>query len=147
MLLSAGGLVGHVGVIGITELLTRRWAYAVIVLGSASVVLCMFTRVSTIAANRSGSFPYAVSLRSEASDSLPPIFRSCSPQRYVPPGQGFCWNIMARCPCGHWPSGLRRAGRGSGFHLASGRLVACVYVVGIVAIWFGPETKDRPLQD
>lgn len=30
---------------------------------------------------------------------------------------------------------------------AAGPLIACVYVVGPIAIWFGPETKGRPLAD
>jgi hypothetical protein len=30
---------------------------------------------------------------------------------------------------------------------ASGRLIAGIFVVGLTAIWFGPETKGRPLQD
>jgi hypothetical protein len=28
-----------------------------------------------------------------------------------------------------------------------GALMSLVYVVGLALIWFGPETKDRPLPD
>jgi hypothetical protein len=30
---------------------------------------------------------------------------------------------------------------------AAGRLVACIYIIGVIAIWFGPETKGQPLKD
>ncbi len=29
----------------------------------------------------------------------------------------------------------------------AGSLIAAIYVVGLVAIWFAPETKGRPLED
>jgi hypothetical protein len=61
-------------------------------------------------------------------------------------GQGFCWN-MARAVASLGPlvSGTLVGALGS--VPAAGRLIACIYVVGIVAIWFGPETKGQPLQD
>jgi hypothetical protein len=48
LLLSVGGLAGYIGVIGINELLVRRWAYAVIIIGAASALLVKCTRISTM---------------------------------------------------------------------------------------------------
>jgi hypothetical protein len=61
-------------------------------------------------------------------------------------GLGFCWN-MARAVASLGPlvSGTLVGALRS--VPAAGRLIACIYVVGIVAIWSGPETKGQPLKD
>jgi MFS family permease len=132
MLLSAGGLVGYVGVIGITELLTRRWAYAVIGLKSASVVLCMFTRVSTIA-ELLWFVPVCGLFTFGGLGFFAAYFPELFPTAIRATGQGFCWN-MARALAAIGPVGYGALVEVLDSVPASGRLVACVYVVGIVAI-------------
>jgi hypothetical protein len=103
MLLSVGGVVGYVGVIGITEPLTRRWAHAVIDPGSASVVLCVFTGISTIAellwfvavaiavtvADVKQPHPRSDSLIRPPGDTLPAM-SARSVQSYIPRALGDC---------------------------------------------------------
>jgi hypothetical protein len=61
-------------------------------------------------------------------------------------GQGFCWNgARAIVSLGPLASGTLVGVLGS--VPAAGRLMACICIVGIVSIWFGPEAKGQPLQD
>jgi MFS transporter, SHS family, sialic acid transporter len=71
---------------------------------------------------------------------LPELF----PTRVRATGQGFAFN-MGRlvAAVGVFQLGALQTWRGS--QAAAASLLALVYVVGMVAIWFVPETKGRPL--
>ena len=145
LLASAGGLFGYIGVIGLNEVLSRRWAYSVIIVGAASALLATFTQISTMTELLLFVPVYGFFTQGGIgffAAYLPELF----PTSVRATGQGFCWN-MARAVASLGPlvSGTLVGALGS--VPAAGRLIACIYVVGIVAIWSGSETKGQPLQD
>jgi hypothetical protein len=73
---------------------------------------------------------------------LPELF----PTRVRATGQGFCWN-MARALTSLGPlAGSVLVARFGSFSTASA-VVSLLYLVGMVSIWFGPETRGMPLSD
>jgi hypothetical protein len=73
---------------------------------------------------------------------LPELF----PTRIRATGQGFCWN-MARAftAVGPFISGALVSEFGSAS--SAGLTIVWIYAVGMIAIWFGPETRGVPLAD
>ncbi len=73
---------------------------------------------------------------------LPELF----PTRVRASGQGFCWNA-ARCLTAVGPLvGGVLVGTFGSFPAAAASTTV-FYAVGMIAIWFGPETKGIPLSD
>ena len=61
-------------------------------------------------------------------------------------GQGFCWNFARSVTAvGPLVGGLLVGTFGS--FPAAAASTAAFYVIGLVAIWFGPETRNVPLAD
>ena len=61
-------------------------------------------------------------------------------------GQGFCWNAARAVTCvGPLVAG-RLVGVMGSVPLAA-LAVSWVFLIGSVAIWFGPETRGVPLED
>jgi MFS family permease len=145
MLLTAGGLAGYVGVIGLTELLSRRGAYATIAVGFVAVIVFMFTRIATIT-ELLWFAPVFGFVAQGAIGFFAAYFPELFPTTVRATGQGFCWN-MARVLAAAGPLVFGTLVGVLGSVPASGRLIAGIFVVGLTAIWFGPETKGRPLQD
>ncbi len=73
---------------------------------------------------------------------LPELF----PTRFRASGQGFCWN-SARCATAIGPliGGVLVGAFGS--FPAAAVSTSVFYIIGMGAIWFGPETKGVPLSD
>jgi MFS family permease len=73
---------------------------------------------------------------------LPELF----PTRIRATGQGFCWNMGRVCTAmGALISGALVGVLGSVPMAAVA--VTSIYTIGLVAIWFGPETRGLPLED
>jgi len=73
---------------------------------------------------------------------LPELF----PTRIRATGQGFCWNMGRACTAiGPLVSGALVGVLGSVPTAAVA--VTGIYIIGLVAIWFGPETRGLPLED
>jgi hypothetical protein len=73
---------------------------------------------------------------------LPELF----PTRIRATGQGFCWNA-ARTFTAIGPLTTGAIVGLVGSAAAAGALATIFYLVGMIAIWFGPETRGVPLQD
>jgi MFS family permease len=73
---------------------------------------------------------------------LPELF----PTRIRATGQGFCWNA-ARIITAIGPVAAGAIVNVFGSAPTAGATMTAIYFVGLVAIWFGPETKGVPLQD
>ena len=73
---------------------------------------------------------------------LPELF--CTRNRAT--GQGFCWNA-ARILTAAGPVATGAIVNALGSAPAAGAMMTAIYIVGFVAIWFGPETKGALLQD
>jgi MFS family permease len=145
MLMSIGGLFGYLALIWLTESIGRRWSYFLFVFGSALTTVLLFTGISTLA----GLLPFmmvygffAVGGFGVFATYLPELF----PTHIRATGQGFCWNAArVLTAAGPFVSGFLATAFGS--LSKAGVAVAVVYLVGMAAIWFGPETKARPLED
>jgi MFS family permease len=73
---------------------------------------------------------------------LPELF----PTRVRATGQGFAWNA-ARCITAAGPLLVGTMLATFGSFPAAAAATTAAYLVGLVAIWFGPETKGQPLED
>ena len=74
---------------------------------------------------------------------LPELF----PTRVRATGQGLAYNAgRVLAAVGAWQTPALIAFFG-GSYRSAGSTLACVYVVGMILIWFAPETKGRPLPE
>ena len=145
MIVNAGALAGYLTLIWMTNALGRRVSYFLFCAGAGLTNLVMFGFVHDLSVFMPVMLVYgffAIGGFGTFAAYLPELF----PTRFRATGQGFCWN-MARIVTGAGPltSGLLVGAFGS--IPRAGMVVAWIYVVGLVAIWFGPETKGRSLAD
>jgi predicted MFS family arabinose efflux permease len=145
MLINVAAVLGYLTMIRLTSAIGRRWSYFLIVVGSAISNLFMFTQIQTSGGllwfapvygffNIGGFGTFAI--------YLPELF----PTRIRATGQGFCWNAARTFTAiGPLTTGAIVALIGSA--ATAGALATIFYLVGMIAIWFGPETRGVPLQD
>jgi MFS family permease len=145
MLVNVGGVTGYLALIWLNDAVGRRWSYFLMAIGCAAANLFMFTQVTTTA----GLFQLApiygffvLGGFGTFAVYLPELFRT----RNRATGQGFCWNA-ARILTAAGPAATGAIVNALGSAPAAGAMMTAIYIVGLVAIWFGPETKDVPLQD
>jgi len=145
MLANLGAVVGFLSLMWLNDALGRRWAYSLVVVGCLGTGLFTFTRIATLEAllwfmPLYGLF--AIGGFGIFAAYLPELF----PTRIRATGQGFCWNLgRALTAVGPLVSGMLVEVLGS--VPMAGVTVTASYLVGLVAIWFGPETKGLPLPD
>jgi MFS family permease len=145
MLANLGAVVGFLGLMWLNDALGRRWAYSLVVAGCLATGLFTFTRITTLEALQ-WFMPlyglFAIGGFGIFAAYLPELF----PTRIRATGQGFCWNLgRALTAIGPLLSGILVDALGS-VPLAAVTVTAS-YLVGLVAVWFGPETKGLPLSD
>ncbi len=145
MLSTLGALLGFLTLIWMSGSVGRRLSYFLIVVGCACINLLMFTQVHTLTALQWFMVPYGfftVGGFGTFAAYLPELF----PTRIRATGQGFCWN-MARAftAVGPFASGALVSALGS--VSSAGLTVIWIYAIGMIAIWFGPETRGVPLAD
>lgn len=145
MLLNGGAILGYLVLIWLADLLGRKITFAVFCGGALVVSLALFTQVSTIDALM-WTMPvygfFAVGGFGIFAVYLPELF----PTVVRATGQGLVWNF-ARLLTGFGVIGSGLLVGTLGSYPAAAATVALVYTVGLVAIWFGVETKGRPLRD
>jgi len=145
ILANAGGALGFLAMMWLNERVGRRWCYFLAVLGSIATALFAFTQIQTLGAllwfmPLYGFF--AIGGFATFAVYLPELF----PTRIRATGQGFSWNAgRALTALGPLTSGMLVDVVGS-VPVAAVMLTAS-YGVGLIAIWFGPETRGLPLQD
>jgi predicted MFS family arabinose efflux permease len=145
MLTNVGAVLGYLTMMWLTGVIGRRWSYFVTALGSATSNLFMFTQIHTgegllwfapvwgfFSIGGFGTFAIY----------LPELF----PTRMRATGQGFCWNA-ARIFTAVGPLTTGAIVGLVGSAPAAGALATIFYLVGTIAIWFGPETCGKPLSD
>jgi MFS family permease len=145
MLLNVGAVIGYLTLIWLTDAIGRRWSYMLVVVGSAVASLFMFTQIKTAEgvlwfAPVFGVF--AVGGFGAFAIYLPELF----PTRIRATGQGFCWN-MSRILTAAGPLTIGAIVGTVGSPARAGAILTVIYLVGMIAIWFGPETKGVPLED
>ena len=145
MLMMAGAVLGYLTLVFLCDVIGRRWSYFLFVSGSLMVSAWVFTQVTDLPTliwwmPLFGYF--VIGGFGTFAAYLPELF----PTRVRASGQGFCWNA-ARCATAIGPmAGGVLVGTFGSFPAAA-LSTAVFYVVGMVAIWFGPETKGVPLRD
>jgi hypothetical protein len=145
MLINVAAVLGYLTMIRLTSAIGRRWSYFIIVLGTAISNLFMFTQIGTSDgllwfAPVYGFF--AIGGFGTFAVYLPELF----PTRIRPTGQGFCWKA-ARTLTAIGPPTTGSVVGLVGSAAVAGALATIFYLVGMIAIWFGPETRGVPLQD
>lgn len=145
MLMMAGATLGYLSLIWLLEAIGRRWSYFLFSIGSFVASLYLFTQVEDLTSVL-WLMPvygyFVIGGFGTFAAYLPELF----PTRNRATGQGFCWN-MARALTAIGPiAGSVIIGKFGSFPTASAA-IALFYIVGLVAIWLGPETKGVPLGD
>jgi MFS family permease len=145
MLINVGGVLGYLALIWSNDAIGRRWSYFLMALGCAVANLFMFTQIGTV----SGLLWFApiygffvVGGFGTFAVYLPELF----PTRNRATGQGFCWNA-ARIITAAGPVATGAIVSALGSAPAAGATVTAIYLIGLITIWIGPETRGIPLQD
>jgi hypothetical protein len=140
-----GAIAGYLALIWLTDAIGRRWSYFLMALGCAATNLFMFTQTRTETGLLWFAPIYGVFVIGGFGTFavyLPELF----PTRIRATGQGFCWNA-ARVLTAAGPVATGAIVNAFGSAPAAGAAVTAIYLVGLIAIWLGPETKGVPLQD
>src|SRR5215813_2652031 len=145
MLANVGAVFGFLAVMLLVDAVGRRWSYFLVVAGCIVTSVFAFTRIETIEA-LTWFMPlygfFAIGGFGTFAAYLPELF----PTRIRATGQGFCWNMGRACTAmGPLVAGTLVGVLGSVPTAAVA--VTGIYVIGLVAIWFGPETRGLPLED
>ena len=145
MLTAAGAVLGCFVGPWIGARMGRRPAYSLLCLLSIVSCTCLFRAVNAYGS----SFLALVLLTGIATASfygwLPLYLPELFPTRVRATGQGVCYNSgRLFAALGSWQMGqLLQLYHGS--YARAGATITLVYIVGLLVIWFGPETKDAPL--
>lgn len=145
MLANVGGVFGFLAMMWLNDAVGRRWSYFLAVLGSIATSVFAFTQIDTLRALLLfmpfyGFF--AIGGFATFAAYLPELF----PTRIRATGQGFSWNAgRALTALGPLTSGMLVDIVGTVPKAAM--MLTASYLIGLVAIWFGPETRGLPLQD
>jgi len=145
MLMNVGAIAGYLVLIWLIDAIGRRWSYFLMALGSATANLFMFTQIGTAAGMLWFAPIYGVFVIGGFGTFavyLPELF----PTRIRATGQGFCWNA-ARLLTAAGPVATGLIVNAFSSAPGSGAALSAIYLVGLIAIWLGPETKGVPLRD
>lgn len=145
MLMMAGAVLGYLSLIWMLEALGRRVSYFLFSVGSLVASLYLFLGLDSLTPVLWFMPVYGyftIGGFGTFAAYLPELF----PTRVRATGQGFCWN-MARALTSLGPlAGSVLVARFGSFSTASA-VVSLLYLIGMIAIWFGPETRGMPLSD
>jgi MFS family permease len=145
MLMMAGATLGYITLIYLSDVLGRRWCYFLFWTAALFTSLYLFTYVHTLY-EVLWFMPvygyFVIGGFGTFATYLPELF----PTRVRATGQGFCWN-MARAITGIGPLMIGVLVMRFGSLPNAAAVISLFIVVGLIAIWFGPETKGMPLED
>jgi MFS family permease len=145
MLMMVGAVGGYCSLIYLTDAIGRRWSYALFCGGSLVASLVLFILVKDLRGLMWFMLVYGyftIGGFGTFAAYLPELF----PTRVRATGQGFCWNA-ARCVTALGPLVAGTLIGTFGSFPAAAASTTVFYLVGLVAIWFGPETRGVPLED
>jgi MFS family permease len=145
MLMMMGAVLGYLTLIFLCDALGRRMSYFLFSLGSFLMSIYLFTQVKDLA-TLMWYMPlygyFVIGGFGTFAAYLPELF----PTRVRASGQGFCWNAARSVTAiGPLIGGVLVGTLGS--FPAAAVSTAGFYIIGMIAIWFGPETKGVPLTD
>lgn len=145
MIMMIGAILGYTSLIFLTDAIGRRPSYFLFCLGSLLATLYLFIYIKDLNAVMWFMLVYGYFIIGgfgTFAAYLPELY----PTRVRASGQGFCWNA-ARAVTGIGPliGGILVGTFGS--FPAAAASTSIFFVIGLVAIWFGPETRGVPLSD
>jgi MFS family permease len=145
MLMMVGAVIGYLTLIWLTDAIGRRMSYFVFCAGSLVSSLYLFMVIHDLD-SLLWFMPvygyFTIGGFGTFAAYLPELF----PTRVRATGQGFCWNAARSLTAiGPVAAGVLIGAFGSFPAAAASTTVA--FLVGLVAIWFGPETQGVPLRD
>ena len=145
MLMMIGAVAGYVTLIFITDAIGRRPSYFLFCLGSLLSTSYLFMYVKDLETLKWFVPVYGYFIIGgfgTFAAYLPELF----PTRVRASGQGFCWNAARSLTAiGPFIGGVLVGVFGS--IPAAALSTAIFFVIGLIAIWFGPETRGIPLTD
>lgn len=146
MVSSLGAVIGSLLAPMLLGRFSRRWGY--FTLCALSLIICgyLFRTQSAY----TGHFIFTVFLTGTATAAFYGFFPLYLPELFPTAvratGQGLCYNAgRLIAAAGALTSG--ELVRHYGGYAEMGAVITLVYIVGMVAIWFAPETKGKPLPD
>ena len=145
MLLNGGAVLGYLSLMWLADQFGRRITFAFFCAGALVMSLVLFgtaASVSTIMWLIPLYGFFAIGGFGIFAIYLPELF----PTAVRGTGQGLAWNF-ARLVTGFGVLGSGLLVGALGSYPRAAAAVSVTYVVGLIAIWFGPETKGRPLRD
>lgn len=145
ILMMIGATLGYLTLIWMLDALGRRMSYFIFSVGSFVVSMVLFLTVHRLDyvlwfMPLYGYF--VIGAFGTFAAYLPELF----PTRVRATGQGFCWN-MARALTSIGPLAGSVVVAKFGSFPAASAAISLLFIVGMVAIWVGPETKGIPLND
>ncbi|MFM0378988.1 MFS transporter [Paraburkholderia strydomiana] len=145
ILMMFGATLGYLTLIWMLDAFGRRMSYFIFSLGSLIVSLVLFMTVHDVGGVL-WLMPiygyFVIGAFGTFAAYLPELF----PTRVRATGQGFCWN-MARALTSIGPIAGNAVVSKFGSFPAASAAVSLLFIVGMVSIWFGPETKGVPLDN
>jgi len=134
---NAGGILGNLTLLWLTDAVGARRSYFVFCLGALVIALIVFTQVHTYTALLVLMPVYgyfAIGGGGTLAAYLPALFPTINRAT----GAGFCWNF-ARLLTGLAPVATGLLVAASGSYPTAAALMTLVYLVGLVVVWFGPD--------
>jgi MFS family permease len=144
-LMNLGAIAGYLFLIFAADRLGRRLSYFTFCAGSLATILYTFQPGTTLS-QLQWLLPVLGFFTIGGFGTFAAYFPELFPTRVRATGQGFCYN-MSRLLTAPGPliAGSLVGTFGSIPRASSS--VALILIVGLVAIWFGPETSGKPLPD
>ncbi len=146
MLMNFGAVAGYIVLVFFADAIGRRLSYFIFCAGGLASILYTF-RDGTTLAQLQTMLPvmgfFILGGFGNFAAYLPELF----PTRIRATGQGFCYN-MSRLLTSPGPLIVGTlVGTFGGSIPRASSMVALTLLIGMVAIWFGPETAGKPLRD
>jgi MFS family permease len=145
MLMMIGAVAGYLSLIFLTDAVGRRPSYFLFCLGSLMSTLYLFIYIKDVHTLMWFMLVYGYFIIGgfgTFAAYLPELY----PTRVRASGQGFCWNAARSLTAvGPFIGGYLVGVFGS--IPAAAASTSVFFGVGLVAIWFGPETRGVPLSD
>jgi MFS family permease len=145
---SMGAVVCTVLAALLADLLTRRAAYFLLVLGSIAGCAYLFWTPMEYGPRFLATVGVVGGLTASFYGWLPLYLPELFPTRLRATGQGFAFNSgRVLAAAGALLGGQLHKSVFAGDYQAMCRVISLVYLLGLVVIWFCPETKGRPLPE
>jgi MFS family permease len=147
MLSGVGAIVGCLAGAWIGGFITRRMAYFLLSLGSLVLCAALFRMVDTYGTTFLVLTFLVGAFTAAFYGWLPLYLPELFPTRMRATGQGLAFNAGRILAAAGAVYGGQLVQAFEGSYARAGAIITLVYVIGMVIIWFAPETKGKPLPD